>query len=1322
MDSQTVEQLWRRSVRDVADLSTAALDRRYQSPATPPPEAELPSERFEPLGLIGRGGCGEVFRARQPALEREIALKQLRRNDATERASFLAEAVVTGRLEHPNIVPVYSLVREDGGELQLAMKLVEGRTWREVLAGPEVDLVAQLETLIQVCNAVAYAHSRRIAHLDLKPENVMIGHFGEVLVLDWGLAVDVSRCSNPASRVRHKSSLTGPCGTPSYIAPEQARGETAAIGLATDVYLLGAILYEILYGHPPHRGDTLLAVLERVAAGELPAFPEGAPAELLRICRDAMAAAPAARPSVAAFREELRQYLRHRESHAIAGQAARLLGACRQAAAAPELAGPARSQLYEDFAAAVAGFSQAQSLWRENPRARAGKRDARLAYAEAAVRFRDLGLAAAQLAQLDAAEPGAASVREGLRAAHAQAARELRSKRLLRRGLTASLIALFVLLSAGLAVLQVKNTALDRALRTVESQADEIGAQKTEVETQRDFARRRGEVAVEALTELTRSVSTELVDELGGERAHTVARNLLTVALEGFQQLRATELEAGALSRGDGQVALNLAQLSLEVSGDAAQAAAEAARAERLLAASLDEGREVVHDYNFSLRLLAQAHERLPGDDEALRWGERALAFAREQHARRPDGVPEALDLANSLLALAEQMATWRGSERYAALCEEGVTLLEALHAQHPEHSLLAVHRASGLRLLAGVRREAGAVDQAEEIAQQALRIAREAFAADPGRLLLRRCLAVCGVRLAWLRFERAFPDDARTLSTEAREHLAFLRELMPSSATLAREWVDLLHLQAELAAYDEEHERALAMIDEALSLAHHLHAAFPDDLEARRRTALVLALAARVRGARSELPAALAAQQQARALLAGATAAQPLARLYRHDLAVATWELGKLHAQAGQSDSARVALLDSRARFVDLLTGDPRSLPLAINLAQTLDSLARVEADSGRPEQARSVSLEAVEVWRGLVTLAPDDPATVGRAVEGLELSANVQFDIGRPTAAVELLREARTLLEAGLASAPESIDLLHTAGWIGDRLAMLEGQGGDLTRAEASSRRALVAWERLVGVDPEDGRALYHLALGHKTLAYIVQAQGRIEEARQSFTTGLELLDALLARGGATVEWRGARAIFLFNLGLLARDRGELDRALELVEAAIENHATLPDSVPGVAVARAAFAEEREALLRRKANPDAPSRAELEARATGLHQQGRCAEAVPVYEELLATGADDRLYYFAALCASQARAQAEGEAAARYEALALDWLAGWLRELDRLREELEAAREQRPDDPQPKEALATIAAMIENVAETHPDFAELRATEGFRVLFGGR
>jgi serine/threonine protein kinase len=231
-------------------ISEPALDRLSAMFRGP----DVTGTRYELVSILGRGGMGVVYLARDLALDREVALKVVDRPSADEVTidRLAREARILARLEHPGIVPVHDFGQLPDGRLFYAMKRVRGDRLDRWIAGGH-DLGERLGVFLRVCEAVAFAHAHGVIHRDLKPENIMVGEFGEVLVLDWGVAADIGRDSEPRTIV----------GTAGYMAPEQARGD-AAVDHRADVFALGALLETMALASP-------LAAIARKARSADPA-------------------------------------------------------------------------------------------------------------------------------------------------------------------------------------------------------------------------------------------------------------------------------------------------------------------------------------------------------------------------------------------------------------------------------------------------------------------------------------------------------------------------------------------------------------------------------------------------------------------------------------------------------------------------------------------------------------------------------------------------------------------------------------------------------------------------------------------------------------------------------------------------------------------------------------------------------------------------------------------------------------------------------------------------------------------------------------------
>jgi Leucine-rich repeat (LRR) protein len=435
--------------------------------ATPDGLAVAALERGYIIGArIGRGGLGQVNLAVQQPFGREVAIKRLHggASDQAARRKFFAEALIAAQLEHPNIVPIHDLLLDGEGQLQLVMKRVEGVPWRTLLEQPSgppararLALDDHLDILLKVCDAVACAHGRGILHCDLKPDNVMVGAFGEVLLMDWGCALAFTAGHHPAlPQVRD---LVLPCGTPSYLAPEMAMAQAARIGPVSDVYQLGAVLYELLTGTRPNRGTEVMAVMKDAAWGTVVPPHQAAPArtipdELSAIAMAALAKDPAQRiPTVAAFAARLLDYRRHAQAVTLAARARALVDQAGQHVRSGA-EGPGQDDLVRK---ALSSAEQACEIWPEWSGAQVALYDAQLASARRCI---DSGAAATALGLARQAEGVAAQLarpalvalaqelHEEAAAADAEQRAHQRQLRLARVGVIAGT----ALLVAGLAI------------------------------------------------------------------------------------------------------------------------------------------------------------------------------------------------------------------------------------------------------------------------------------------------------------------------------------------------------------------------------------------------------------------------------------------------------------------------------------------------------------------------------------------------------------------------------------------------------------------------------------------------------------------------------------------------------------------------------------------------------------------------------------------------------------------------------------------------------------------------------------------------------
>jgi serine/threonine protein kinase len=338
------------TLRSGAALTALGTAPGWLAGAEPLPGSPEMAGRYQRIREYGRGGMGRVMLVHDSVLARDIALKELAigqtgdsmldgvqesQASAPMVARFLQEARITGQLEHPGIVPVYELGHRSDGTVYYTMKLVRGRTLSECIRAATTlqERLALLPHFVNLCQAIAYAHSRGVLHRDIKPGNVMLGEFGETVVLDWGLAKpkewdevalgDAPKLSGGgensgklrlgAESSSGKTAYGEALGTPAYMAPEQASGDLDRIDERSDVYSLGMVLFELLAGRLPFEGEGIQQLLARAITGDMPhihKFEPKVPMDLAAICRRALSKEPARRyQSAKNLADEVQRFL-----------------------------------------------------------------------------------------------------------------------------------------------------------------------------------------------------------------------------------------------------------------------------------------------------------------------------------------------------------------------------------------------------------------------------------------------------------------------------------------------------------------------------------------------------------------------------------------------------------------------------------------------------------------------------------------------------------------------------------------------------------------------------------------------------------------------------------------------------------------------------------------------------------------------------------------------------------------------------------------------------------------------------------------------------
>ncbi len=913
---------------------------------------------YEVGQILGEGGMGSVFRARQACMDRDVAVKMVKRrflagSSGHETISrFLVEAMITGGLEHPNIVPIYDAGLTAHGEPFYAMKEVRGTAWSETIDSVSED--DNLTTLLRVADAIRFAHARGVVHRDLKPANIMLGEFGEVLVLDWGLALPTSQYKNSQIPVTQ-----GLAGTPAYMAPEMAADDAAQIGPLSDVYLLGAVLFRCLTGKAPHHGRTASECLRSAGSNEI--VPTERHDELMQIAQKAMATKPAERyPSVAEFQQALREYRSHAESHRLVEFAQR------------EVATANSTGDYRRFEKGVFGLEQALVAWSENSAAQQSLVAARRDYARAAFDRHDYELAEQQL------DPQQPSHAELLPQIHwAKLERDARVVRLRRMKRVAAGLAVTVLLTVSVAALIINRS------RHLEQLAKNEAVKRFQ----------QSQTAIERLTSISDQIRSL-------PRMQTVRKNLLGLIQDYYQELTEApspnpvmqlELARSLVRLGDVHSVLSEHREALQA-WDKATRYAEPLRSTNLASDVRAIARQV--------QVRSATSDRALHEFASARWRlETTLVELRQA------GPGARLELASALFQLG---LLWREMGRATSAID---TLREAeeIYQQLAETDTQTTAQrgwATTLSTLGQLRQRTGEFDLAADNIRQALAIWSTLYELEASNPELLEGVATSQT------------DLANALRGAGHEPAAIYEDAIAAYSELVRAQPEVPHYEFNLATVRvnmasllnrrAESELAQAVAVEGINGFIRLANQYPEDARYQDREAEARITLAEVLRDRHELDLANETLAEATIHLNQRIAEHDLPQ-YREQQALIASLSGQLHALANESQKAREQFEVAIVLWEQLLQQDSAlASRYRDSAAWTRFHFAAVLQESAEPATAKAQVDAAINMrtqlpanavwdesfaWLLLHSGEPSQPETT-RAVMLAQRAANAASD----------------------------------------------------------------------------------------------------------------------------------------------------------------------------------------------------------------------------------------------------------------------------------------------------------------------------------------
>jgi serine/threonine-protein kinase len=1022
--------------------------------------------RYTLSRLHATGGIGRVWLARDQSLGRDVALKELLPERASRSdlwARFLKEAQITGQLEHPGIVPIYEVGRHPDDQPFYTMRFVRGRTLLEAIedyhrkrregnAGP-LELRELLTAFVGVCNAIGYAHSRGVLHRDLKPQNVILGDFGEVMVLDWGLArlfdepePDETARTHIETNTETSATMQGQAlGTPAYMAPEQAEGRLDLFSPRTDVYGLGAILFEILAGQPPFMGDDTTTLLRRVIHSE-PQAPRSlvtqTPPTLDAICLKALAKKPEGR---------------YASAKALATDVERWMA------------------------------DEPVSAWREPLRVRAGrwvrKHRTVVATALAALSVAVVGLLAVAVVQAES--------RRRLAETNGQ------------------------LETANTDLAQARDREAEGARRLAESNR-QLEATNANLARARDRAERRVELALGAVENFRSAVDGNL-DVKNRPENEALRKTLLQTPLAFYRKLRDDLREGKETTpEARSQLAdayFRLATLNRDVGSlaDALSAYDEAASLLEPLTREMPAGQQASLRQRLALTLAERGDLQTSSRSQSAAAHEsflKARELLQARIGKEPDDAAARTLLARVLLGTSKLQARHGESGAALATLRESLSVLEEARRRAPDNVeagiLLCRTHLSLSDALLDLR---GRVAEAQTAAEEGLRIAQGLARVRPDDPECQQQLtdAYDGLGSAY----QAKGEQDKALEVYNKQ-LAAAEEMLKARPTFTRYKLDRVYALCNVASaqyYLGRYAEGLATLQKAQDLADSLVKEHPTGVQFKKALSMAWSRRAIPLNALGRVSEALEAIEKAAAIREEVTRADPNDVDALRETAGGYYNVGLLNRNAGRVEPALVAYAKSLQLRERLAREHPDEPRFALDTASTLGNIASVEFERRRHKEALSSYERAVEILQKLVADHPDNAEFLNYLIRARQNLAGTLTQLGLTEKALEILRAAQEPCERMAREHPGVVQYQDDLTNCWSQFGSTYLKAGRFDEAAAAYQSALDLQAKLVDANPANRDTRDRLVEYLKSRAQADEKRSHFADAAKGYRRAAEV-----------------------------------------------------------------------------------------------------------------------------------------------------------------------------------------------------------------------